>query len=289
MSNRSAILILAHKNPLQLRRLYDALQHPRFDVYISIDANCDMTPFKEALPNAVFIRQRERGVWGGFSLVQASLNGVEEILSSEEHYHYVHFISGQDYPVLPMSDIARATDCGNDKQYITWHDISGNDHYHKNMRKRYEYYHINHRNRNLTIILNRLIKTFQPFKRRSPITPVYKGGGWWSLTGDCLHYILDYCREHPEVVRFFRKTHCADEIFFQTIIKNSTFGDCITGKDMRYVDWSAHGKSPETLTSGDFEKIINSGNWFARKFDTDKDSKILDLLDEYRKNKSQGI
>lgn len=287
MTGRTAILILAHKNPEQLQRLCGALAHPLSDIYISIDARSDIRPFKTLLPGIRFIKKREKGVWGGFSLVKACLNGIEEILSAGTGYDYVHFISGQDYLVLPMEEIIAATEAGYGKQYITWHDISGSEPYHKNMRARYEYYHINHRNRNLSIVTDKAIRILQPRKRRPPAGPVYKGGGWWSLTSDCLRYVLDYCASHPETVRFFEKTHCPDELFFQTIIKASPFAGQMTGRDMRYVDWSAHGKSPEILTVKDFDRIVSGGDWFARKFDTGKDSKILDMVDGFRKDKTR--
>lgn len=286
MVKKSAILILAHKNPEQLKRLYGALAHPLFDIYISIDAHSDITPFRELLPEGAFIKRREKGVWGGFSLVQASLNGIEEILSSGTDYNYIHFISGQDYPILPMDDIASATDDDYKKEYIAWHDISGSEQYQKNMRARYEYYHINHRNRYITITINKAIRFLQPFKRNCPVGTAYKGGGWWSLTTGSLHYILDYCKSHPEVIKFFRRSHCPDEIFFQTILKNSPFAEHMTGNHMRCIDWSAHGKSPETLTVKDFDKIVSGGNWFARKFDISKDTEVLDMIDEYRRRKT---
>jgi hypothetical protein len=49
--------------------------------------------------------------------------------------------------------------------------------------------------------------------------------------------------------------------------------------NLRYIDWSLGGASPKILKIEDTEKIGQSGKFFARKFDTDIDSEILDWID----------
>ncbi len=73
---------------------------------------------------------------------------------------------------------------------------------------------------------------------------------------------------------------------------NSEFGndafEKIEGDEMldsmRYLRWSKKEPwHPAILNTDDYDTIIRSSRYFARKFDTTVDSKILHLIDEHRK------
>ena len=112
----------------------------------------------------------------------------------------------------------------------------------------------------------------------------YTGQTWWNLDIYALEYILDYHEQHPEYLRFHRNTFVADELFVQMIIGNSNnqrLLDSIEKSEKRFTIWekpnSAH---PKILRSTDLSAIKASDDLFARKFDADIDSEILDLIDE---------
>ena len=44
-----------------------------------------------------------------------------------------------------------------------------------------------------------------------------------NLTGECVAYILNYIRDNPNFVRYYRYTDAPDEMFIQTIVLNSSF------------------------------------------------------------------
>ena len=70
-----------------------------------------------------------------------------------------------------------------------------------------------------------------------------------------------------------------DEAFFQTILSGS--GLSFVNDDGRYAKWGHAGaQSPEILRSADIPAIVESGKYFARKFDIGVDSGALDLLDD---------
>lgn len=80
-------------------------------------------------------------------------------------------------------------------------------------------------------------------------------------------------------------TVCMDEIIFQTLICNSPFKKNIVNDNYRYIDWSDHSKgnnkgNPNLLLTKDYNKIINSNKFFARKFDNEVDENILNMIDE---------
>ena len=107
---RHAILIHAHRLPEQFGRLCAALRHPDFDIYANIDAKSDIQPFRDAAPQVKFITNRINIKWGHWSQVEATLNSMRCIADSGNDYGYVIFISGQDYPVRPLDEIAEFLD-----------------------------------------------------------------------------------------------------------------------------------------------------------------------------------
>ena len=46
--------------------------------------------------------------------------------------------------------------------------------------------------------------------------------------------------------------------------------------------WRPGAPHPDTLTGGDLESVLSSGADFARKFDVEVDSEVLDRLDGRR-------
>jgi hypothetical protein len=138
----------------------------------------------------------------------------------------------------------------------------------------------------------------------------YGGSQWWSLSRGCVRFILNYVEEHPEVVRFFRYVHCPDEMFFQTVILNSpwagrtanyrryhewseqTTSEQKTDEsripewsfNLRYIDWSGPIENgprgyPAVLDSSDLALLKGSECLFARKFDEQRSSALLDQID----------
>ena len=61
---------------------------------------------------------------------------------------------------------------------------------------------------------------------------------------------------------------------------NSEFMHSTVNDNLRYIDWSEQAANPKILTELDFESLKNANSFFARKFDTEKDSEILDMIDE---------
>jgi hypothetical protein len=82
-------------------------------------------------------------------------------------------------------------------------------------------------------------------------------------------------------VRFFRYVDVPDEIFFHTIVLNSPLRDTVVNDDLRYLEWREPelAGGPALLGESDFDKIMSSGDLFARKFDITVDPDILDMID----------
>lgn len=70
-----------------------------------------------------------------------------------------------------------------------------------------------------------------------------------------------------------------DEFLFNSLIMNSPFRSNISEKkNLRYIDWSEGNASPKVLKMEDFEKVINSNCFIARKFDENVDKEIIEKI-----------
>lgn len=100
---RIAILIIAHNRPKQLLRLIESLDIDRFDFFIHIDGKTEISQFSDLmkLDNVIFLKKRVRTFLDDFSLVEATMNLLEEALS--RNYVYYCLLSGQDYPIKVLN------------------------------------------------------------------------------------------------------------------------------------------------------------------------------------------
>ena len=94
-------IILAHKNPLQVKRLVEKLNTPDSFFYIHIDGSFKIEPFKmllSTLKNVFFLEKRENCAWGDIAIVKATITGLEQIIR-DQRTGYCILLSGQDYPL----------------------------------------------------------------------------------------------------------------------------------------------------------------------------------------------
>ena len=278
------ILIAVHKNPQQVNRLMRALKHPDITIYLHIDKKSRISA-GEFLPEAKIIRNNTSVYWSTYSQVQATLNSLREILEREQTFGYLAFISGQDYPVMTASEILASVKDHQGKELIG-HVILDQNGWYK-ARTRFERFHFISFRNPLVRSFGRVITYFCDgfgWKRKfyKGMIP-YGGSSWWTLSKDCIEYILSFTDSHKGYIRFMKKTVHPDEMFFQSLIMNSPFKDRAENNYLRYIEWLKvkGNKSPIVLTVKEFPTIISSGMHFARKFDIQTDEKILDMIDSY--------
>ena len=272
-----AHLILAHKNPKQLERLLNALAHPAFDFYIHIDKKTDAGPFIYLTnkKNVYLVKNRTKIYWAGYGTIQATLNGFREIIP--KGYDYINVISAQDFPLKPADYIYRYIHDRQGKEFITCESID--DEWQEAAPRVKNYHLINwqipgrHR-------LEKLVNKILPARKFPLEYKIVGRANWFTLTQDAAQYVLDFLDEHPKVVRYFKYCWGADEFIFATIIYNSQFRDKILD-NLVHVIWYENKGHPEILVSKNFNELKESDKLFARKFDTDVDSTIVDLLENW--------
>ena len=275
-----AHLILAHANPTQLHRLVTKLKHNDAHIFIHLDEKTDFQPFRfiSNIKNVFFIKNRYKVYWGGYSIVQATINSFEEILATGNAYSYINLLSGQDYPIKNVQVIHDFLATNSGKIFMNFLSVKNEW---QEALPRIERYHL--LNWNLpfgTYTAERMVNALLPVRHLPKgIVPVGRSQ-WFTATPESIAYIVQYVRDNRKIVDFFKLTWAPDEMIFQTILYNSEFREKMVNDNLLYVDWSERKPSPKLLTMEDAVDLQNSEKFFARKFNIAADSRILDYLDE---------
>lgn len=101
---------------------------------------------------------------------------------------------------------------------------------------------------------------------------------------------MDFIKTNKDYDLAFRKSLCADEVYFHTIIQNSYFQERIYHPEdeeqvseggLRYIDWMSGPDYPKILDESDFDKMKQSGMLFARKVKANIDINLLKQYFQY--------
>jgi hypothetical protein len=271
---RPAFIISAYQRPDLLARLAEALRpHP---VAIHIDKKSAIGPDVErrlgARPDVAFL-PRHICHWGLFGHVEASLEGLKWFLGTS--CDYAILLTGQCYPLKSMSDIIQDLADLDGRSIVNhtafprpeWlqHDEGGY--------RRLESFYVK-------LPLLRTPKRIRLWDRHVPggLHP-YGGSSYWCMSRACADHVVRTVHRNPELVRFFRRTLIPDEMFFQTVLANSTHRDELIDAPIHYFEFSSGGRNPAILRDKSLAAAMASGAWFARKFD---DPAVLDRVDRLR-------
>lgn len=284
-----AHLVLAHKLPGQLERMIKAMAHPSFDFYIHVDGKVDITPFLylSELPRVHFIQNRTVVYWADYGTVQATLNGFEEILKAEKQYDYINVMSGQDFPVKSPEYIYEYINARKGSEFINCYSI-----YEPNRRyaiERIRGYHLLNTKIPGRYRLSKITGKIMP-KRKFPLKDytIAVGSNWFTLTSSTAGYILSFIQQHPEVVRYFKYSPCADELIFATILYNAPMKNKVV-THLLHTQWSEDKKIyPAILTPAHLNTLKTTDRLWARKFDSKINSSILDILEEWIHSKAEA-
>ncbi|MGN7785718.1 beta-1,6-N-acetylglucosaminyltransferase [Niabella sp. 22666] len=278
-------LILAHKNPQQTARLLESLYHPDCTTYLHVDKKFSLEPFKKVikdLSRVRFIRKRTSVHWGGPSMVYAIAKAILEIQADRQQYDYINLISAQDFPIKPIHEFVDFLTKNNDKQFISYLEGEEADVWWTSAAARFQNYHFNELQVNHKYLAQGWINKLLP-KRKVPFEWDLVGGNcatWWTLKLDCAVYMAQKILEDKQVKSFIKLTWGIDEIIFPTLVMNSPFRSITINNNLRYIDWEEQNAHPKILQMEDYDRLIGSGHFFARKFDESVDSQVLDRLQQ---------
>ncbi|MGZ3757145.1 MAG: beta-1,6-N-acetylglucosaminyltransferase [Mucilaginibacter sp.] len=275
---RLAHLILVHSNPQQAERLIKRLTNAQADVYIHLDGKCNIDEYAHLtqIDNAFFIANRTVITWANYSMIDATLKSFEEILDKSIDYSHINLLSGQDYPLKKANDIQQFLFDNRDKTFMRFRDVY-NDW--PETISRFELYSFGDYNFPFKFRIQKLFNKLLPAKKLPKGLIAYGFSQWFTITPVCAKYVIKYIKDHPDVRRFFRMTWGVDELVFQTVLLNSPLKGSIVNDHLRYIKFEERGTSPKILTMEDADVLVNSGKFYARKFNPAVDNDILDFLD----------
>ena len=290
-----AYIISAYKLPEQLVRLVKRLNTDDTSFFIHIDKKAKREIFTQAYESLkpfrnVFFLKRHVCKWGDFGHVRATLKGIRQAMKQEIKYDYFYLITGQDYPIKSNRQIQEFLENSDGQSYI---EYSSSIYLPKHWYERISYWHINpgkyylvfprESDLNSPILnyaYNHLVKSI-PYRRKLPLNfEPYFGSSYWCLSNECIKYVYDFLAKNKHFEKFFKYVNIPDEIFFQTIILNSPLKVKLIDNGLMYIDFSAGGRHPAILTKENFDKLMDSSDLFARKFDFTIDPDILDMIDK---------
>ncbi|MBY0379536.1 MAG: beta-1,6-N-acetylglucosaminyltransferase [Burkholderiales bacterium] len=272
-----AYLILAHRYPNQFKKLFTAIYDPNNYYLIHIDKKSglelqeEIRNFIAIYPKAAILKS-ENTLWGGYSLVNAELRGIVQLLKMGLDWEFFINLSAQDFPIKPQKYIHEFLKNNIGTDFIK---ISNQLNNRPNTLHRIENY--------VTEYNDKIIS--EPIIKRNflnNVTP-YIGNQWMILTRKFCEFV-SYSPEINKFKEFYKNTLIADEGFFQTVIMNTSYKSNIVNDDKRTIDWVPMGTiklRPRDFTSEDIGYLMGSNNLFARKFDETVDKNILDIINSY--------
>lgn len=299
-------LLQTHKNPEQIYRLVKLIKRssPNSQVIVSHDnkSKLDLETFEDLQGVQIFINKAD-GERGGFSIVQGYLDIVDWLFQQNIEFDWLINITGQDYPLQSISKIEEYLAETQHDGFLEYFKVFS-DESHWSIREGYSrYFYKYHLLTNQLPVWQKellrplkLVNYLQPFFRINfaygvriahRINPpfnedfiCYGGSFYCTLSRKCVQYIYDFCKSKSKILEYYKGVSNSDESFLQTVlVNNPTFNLCNDSK--RYFDFSKtrHGH-PRILTTDDYPALIQTNAHFARKFDIDIDSTILDLIDK---------
>lgn len=286
-SNKHAYLILCHNNFSLLSKNLQLLDDARNDIYIHVDKkSCNFHP-SQLSPNVknatLHFVPRISVNWGGFSLIEATLSLLKS--AAQTRHAYYHLISGVDLPLKSQNYIHDFFLTHNGCEFI---EFDSNMSRREEFLDRIRYYHIFQdligRNPGKTVAIYSklehyslcLQKHLKIDRTRNSKLNYGKGCNWFSITHDLAIYII----EHERNIRtHFKYSLCADEMFLQSLVLSSPFKNRICNTSLRYIDWKRG--NPYTFRFSDYDDLVSSACLFARKFDENTDSQIINKIFRY--------
>lgn len=284
---KHAYLIIANRNPNQLKLLLKTLDDSRNDIYLLLDKKSKNIFQDKYLLNfsPVYMIKPINIYWGDYFQIQAELNLFSA--ACNKNYDYYHLLSGLDLPLVNQDIIHNFFDKNPNKEFITYSVALTpkqlqmrihNHHFTKSFRSNNKVLKLYHK------IENKVYSVIP--ERKIPIEKIKFGSNWVSLENNIVN---DLVKNINEIKSLYFKEYLVDEIFIPTFINlHPSYKEKIYYKkpvhdkpeefqgNLRYINW--WDGSPYVWTINDYsklEKAVKMGHLFSRKFDENIDNKII--------------
>ena len=284
---KHAYLIMAHTQPELLKKLLSMLDDERNDIYLHIDSKAKDYPLQEVTAvvkkSKCILTERTDVKWGSYSQINCEMVLLKEAVKTEHAYY--HLLSGMDLPIKSLDKIFAFFDkyeglefIDEDLPQISEAALSRVKYVHKFYGKAGSVKDI------LGAAASKGQKLMGVDRTRKYADIIFqKGRNWFSITHGLAKLVVE---KEAWVQEVFGQSVCGDELFLQTVARNSEYADKICNQntmpeipDTRYIDWArGTNNNPYVFRESDYEELKNSSALFARKFDLNVDEKIVEKL-----------
>ena len=285
-----AYLILAHNSFELLKELLKVLDAPENDICVHLDlkaGDIDVSPFMDVVKDSklIFIQNRVNVKWGQISIVEATLNLMEEAVKGD--YDYLHLLSGVDFPIKSNGYIQQFFLEHQGKEFVGFSKVNGiktvkwRSVWQPVIRKEFEGFEriIGW----LSFSLIRIQKWLHLYTI-SPICNIRLGAQWCSITKQLAKELV---AQREWILNRYKYVFAPDEMFVQTYLYENHYMDRVYNLEdefescCRDIDWK-RGR-PYVWQDEDFEELVNSKYLWARKFSEENMSLIRRIADYIKK------
>lgn len=284
---KHAYLIMAHTQPELLKKLLRMLDDKRNDIYLHIDSKAKDYPLEEVAAVVKYAKciftERTDVKWGSYSQINCEMVLLKEA-TKQEHAYY-HLLSGMDLPIKSQDEIHAFFSEYEGLEFVDEDELI----IHESALSRVKYTHRFYGKAGsvqdilgaLLIKAQKLLGVDKTKKYKDII--FQKGRNWFSITHGLARLVVE---KEDWVKEVFGQSVCGDELFLQTIARNSVYAEKICNPntmpeipDTRYIDWErGSNNNPYVFREMDLEELKNASGLFARKFDLNVDEKIVEKL-----------
>lgn len=273
---RIAYILLCHKDPDAIIQQAERLSAVGDYMAIHFDARAPKADFDRIVtslkdnPNVAFARKRIKCGWGEWSLVKASLLAVEAAEHAFPRATHFYMLSGDCMPIKTAEYAHEFLDA-DDVDYIESFDFFASDWIKTGMKgDRLIYRHFFNERRNKTLFYWSVsMQQRLGLKRDIPSDlQIMIGSQWWCLRRRTIEAVLAFCRERPDVMRFFRTTWIPDETFFQTLVRHLVPEPEIRSRTLTFLIFSDYGM-PVSFHNDHYDLLLSQDFLFARKISSE--------------------
>lgn len=270
------VAVLSHRDPALLQRLVNRILEGDNTVALVHHDPRGIAHGLTPHDRVVLVPDPQPCDWGRINLAEAMLRCLRAGLDAVPELEWLLLTSGQDYPA---QHLRRTEDdlAGQDADaMLRWFPVprepAGDEHPWQ-VRCRQRYLHRmripgDHRS--------------VPFPRRHPFrygTDLYIGDMWANLRAPAVRHVLEQRERLPRVESYLSRCSVPDEALLPTLLLNNADHLRILDERHRYIRWVEGRPNPELLTAADVAAMEGSGDYFARKVDSERTPEVLDLLD----------
>jgi hypothetical protein len=285
-----AYLMVVHNNPQLQKRTIQMLSSEGCSFFIHVDLKSDIRHFSGIRGEHVtFAEPRIPVYWGEFSQVQATMLLIRQALGCSASYDYLVLLQGADYPLRSGRYIRSFFAKNRGLEFLSMVKMPALG-FPLSKINRLQYPSEKPLSQFAARVLGRLGLARRDYRKHLGDLQPYSGDGCWALSRGACRYVVEFAAQNSHVEQYFRNTESSDEMFFHTILGNSSFRHRAR-RSLLYRDYPHTLSHPALLTEkhvqffNSQESVWVEDEWgsgevlFARKF-SDQTLELVDRVDE---------